>query len=162
MRETLNLSTCADIFFFSFHMSCVRCHMSHVKCRVSPVTCHLSSVTNTNSHSHRPFCSYSPIMHYTQVYKDLHIFQSTKIILMAKTQKKSRGMPILAKCSATRSLQSNRKQGFSNGTHTHSTMRELNILCVLQVNLRKMVQIISFSPNNAVCWALRTSSTGFC
>ena len=36
------------------------------------------------------------------------------------------------------------------------------MLCVLQVNLRKMVTIIKFSPNYAVCWPLRTSSTDFC
>ena len=36
------------------------------------------------------------------------------------------------------------------------------MLCLLQVNLRKNVKIINFSSNNAVCWALRTSSTSFC
>ena len=38
---------------------------------------------------------------------------------------------------------------------------ELKILCAFQVNQRKMVEIIKFSLNYAVFWALRTSKKGF-
>ena len=44
--------------------------------------------------------------------------ERNQIIVTTKTQKKSRGMPILAICSLTRRLQSIGKRVFHNGTDT--------------------------------------------
>ena len=59
VRETLNLSTCADIRpetkmdrqgpFFSSSFLPVRCNVSHIVCHMSQVTCRMSQVTNTTA-----------------------------------------------------------------------------------------------------------------
>ena len=59
MRETLNLSMCAEsssfyIFFISCHVSGVRCWVSGVTCGMSHVTCHISLNTNSRRHGHLP------------------------------------------------------------------------------------------------------------
>ena len=107
-------------------MSRVRCQvlgvrwpMSLFTCHVSCVACHLSPVSNTNSQSHRP----STIMHSRMVYKDTLIRKMSKRkknLWNNKNPTTSRGLPIIAIRSLTRSFQFTRKRVFCNDTKTHT------------------------------------------
>ena len=90
-------------------MSCVRLQVSHVLCQMSGVRCHMSHVT----------CANSPIIHSRLVCKtkNLKKCKSPKNHCNGKNPKMSRGMPILAIRSSTRSLQSTGKRSFADGTH---------------------------------------------
>ena len=88
-------------------MSFVTCHMSHVTWQMSPVACHLSITPTVTATDPPP--AYSPTMHSRLILKDLKIIkkiQNTKKSQNGnKNKKTSRGMPILAIRSLTRSLQ---------------------------------------------------------
>ena len=102
------------------HVSCFMCHMSCVACHLSPVTCHLSltpTVTATD-----PSHANSPTMQSRLFCKDpkIHKISKPKNHWNGKNPKTSRGMPILAICFVTRSLQSTGKWGFQMWTDRYS------------------------------------------
>ena len=79
-----------------------------VMCLVPRVGCHRSLMPTATATD--PTNANSPITHSRQVRKDLKVRKNVK------TGKMSRGMPILAIRSPTRSLQSNGKRGFKTWT----------------------------------------------
>ena len=100
-------------------MSCVACRVSHsgVICCVSPVICQLSLTPIATATDPPP--ANSPIMHSRLFCKDPknhRIFDNAKNPQNGKNTKMSRGIPILAIRSSTRSLPSTGKQVFRNGT----------------------------------------------
>ena len=143
--ETLNLSTCADrstntkmdrkvyiffsLFFFLLyvmcHVSLVICHESFVTCHVSHVTCQLSLTPTTTASNNPP--AKSPTMHSRLVQKNF------KERAQKNKTKTSRGMPILAIHSMTRSLQSTRKRGFQTWTDK-KTDREVTDIATFKLN----------------------------
>ena len=103
------------------HTSHVMCHVSCVTCRVSPVTCHLSLLLTATATDPPP--ANSSIMHSRLVHKDPKTQNKSKCNKNNNNPKMSRGMPILAIHSSSRSLQSTRKRVFfvMARTHTHTT-----------------------------------------
>ena len=99
-------------------------HVSCVMWNFLRLTWQLSPVTNANSHSHRPSLPASfPIIDIRLVCKDTKtkLLFTTIFFQNYKNPKYSRGMPILAIRSLTRSLQSTGKRVFLNGTHSRLT-----------------------------------------
>ena len=99
---------------------------SCVTCRVSRVTCHLSLTPTATAIDPPP--TNSPIMQSQLVPRDTKPKQISKhkIHQNNKNTKMSRGMPILAIHSLTRSLQSTRKWGFCNGArHTDKRLTDI-------------------------------------
>ena len=102
------------------HVSRVRCHLSHVTPPLSPVTSHLSLPPTATATDPPP--DNSTTMHSRLVCKDPKTqkkIKRQKIIEKKKEEKKektSRGMPILAISSLTRSLWSTGKWGFKTWT----------------------------------------------
>ena len=106
------------------HVSCVMCHVSYVACRVSSVTCHLS-LTQTATATDPPPAN-SPFVQSRLVHKDPQIqknIEKKKNIWNEKILKRSRGMPILAVRSLSRSLQFTKKRVFRDGTYKQKDRR---------------------------------------
>ena len=101
------------------HMSHITCQMSHVACPLSPVTCHLS-LTATATDLTIPLLT-PPLCTVGWLAKTQNTNNNNKKKKPLKRRKEaSRGMPILAIRSWTRSLQSTRKLGLCDGTHTQT------------------------------------------
>ena len=121
IQDTLNLSTSADSSTNTKtdrNRQKVMFHISHVMCHVSPVTCCLS-LTPIARATHPPPTS-SPAMQSRLIRKDPKTrkkYFTQKIIANVKDQKTSKGMPISAIYSQTRSLQSNIQRGFQTWTN---------------------------------------------
>ena len=95
----------------------VTCYVSHVTCRVSPVTCHLSlrptATPKDPPPANTPLCT---VGWFAKTRKPEKKFKHQKNHQNCKNLKTSRGMPILAIRSLTRSLQSTGKWVFHDGT----------------------------------------------
>ena len=106
------------------HVSCVMCHVSYVACRVSSVTCHLSQTQTATATDPPP--ANSPFVQSRLVHKDPQIqknIENKKNIWNEKILKMSRGMPILAIRSLSRSLQFTKKRVFCDGTYKQKDRR---------------------------------------
>ena len=101
------------------HVSCVTCHMS-LTTRHQPLSLPPTVIVVYPPPANCPLCStvcwFSKTQNHEEISKHNQIIETTRT-------KNSRCIPILAIRSLTRSLQSTRKLGFRDGTHTETEGR---------------------------------------